>query len=332
MQHEDWLKSVVRDEADAVSAGLAEQPRWLNQFVPLGEDDGGSAGTGAEAEEPALLRGGVMVAAGSSAPKTGGWGGTGLMVLPLHVAAAAGALGVMRVLVEAGGAVECRTRHGSGLYGRETPMHLAASAGHAAVVAWLLGQKAGAAVLDADSAWPMHRAAAGGHAAVVGVLLGDAADDEPGTAQKAAPSAGLEEGNAGRGVRVGDVGLEARDGQGRTPLHVAIRGGFQGKGDSSGGPPTLDERGLRGVIAVVERLTAGGAEVDATCPKEADAFTALHRCVSQGEAWLPVAEGLVKAGADVTLRDPRHERTAGELAGMLGLVGYEALLGTRPAG
>ncbi|MEM1212127.1 MAG: ankyrin repeat domain-containing protein [Planctomycetota bacterium] len=312
MRHEDWLKSVVRDEADAVGAGLAEQPRWLNQFVPLGEE-GGDSGEGGGAE-PELLRGGVMVAAGSSAPKTGGWGGTGLMVLPLHVAAAAGALGVIRVLVEAGGAVECRTRHGSGLYGRETPMHLAASAGHAAVVAWLLGQKAGAAVLDADSAWPIHRAAAAGHAAVVGVLLGD----EPDAAEAASPQAGAP-------VRVGDVGLEARDGQGRTPLHVAIRGKFGQGGTDQGLPP--------GVLEVVDRLLAGGADVDATCPKEADAFTALHRCVSQGEAWLPVAELLVKAGADQTLRDPRHERTAAELAGELGLIGYvEGLSGSGSGG
>ncbi|MEM6392752.1 MAG: ankyrin repeat domain-containing protein [Planctomycetota bacterium] len=304
MQHEDWLKSVVRDEVDAVAAGLAEQPRWLNQFVPLGEDDT-EAGEEAPAE-PELLRGGVMVQAGASAPKTGGWGGTGLMVLPLHVAAAAGAVGVMRVLVEAGGAVECRTRHGSGLYGRETPMHLAASAGHVAVVAWLLGQKASAAVLDADSAWPIHRAAAAGHAAVVGVLLGDAFE------------------GAGGGVIAGNAGLEARDGQGRTPLHVAIRGTGEPAGNSG-------ERVAK-ALDVVDRLIAGGAEVDATCPKEAEAFTALHRCVSQGDAWRPVAERIIKAGADVTLRDPRHERTAGELAESLGLARYRELLATPPTG
>jgi ankyrin repeat protein len=79
-----------------------------------------------------------------------------------------------------------------------TPLHVAAAAGRAAVVAALLAhERTDASARDADGLKPLHVAAAAGHAAVVSRLL-------------AAPASG---------------GVGALDDLNRTPLHHAADGG-----------------------------------------------------------------------------------------------------------
>ena len=82
------------------------------------------------------------------------------------------------------------------------------------------------------------------------------------------------------------------DDSGRTPLHWAIAGGH---------------------AAVALALIKAGAEINHRCPKEPAGFTPLHRCATAGTAMDEVAEQLKQAGADTTLRDPRHEKTAADL-------------------
>lgn len=86
---------------------------------------------------------------------------------------------------------------------------------------------------------------------------------------------------------------DTADDQQRTPLHWAIQGGR---------------------VEIALALIDAGVEVNHACPKEPNGYTPLHRCASVGESIRPVFERLVAAGADRSLRDPRHGLTADELA------------------
>ena len=195
------------------------------------------------------------------------------------------------------------------------PLHFAASAG-AVKSARLLIERGGS--VDCRTRFtsplharqtPLHLAASGGHGGVVALLLEHGASVEVLDAGQARPlHLAARSGSAGVVATLieAGAGLEARDGQQRTALHLAILG----PGDDAA------------ALALIE----SGADVDAVCPKEADAFTPLHRCVKAGEHRLGVAERLVAAGADTSRRDPRFERTAGELAEALGLGGFVGLL------
>ncbi|MFN3168579.1 MAG: ankyrin repeat domain-containing protein [Phycisphaeraceae bacterium] len=90
------------------------------------------------------------------------------------------------------------------------------------------------------------------------------------------------------------VGVDQIDDQQRTPLHWAITGGH-----------------ADAALALID----AGADVNHPCPKEPNGYTPLHRCESVGGAMLGVADRLIAAGADQTLRDPRFGKTAGELRG-----------------
>lgn len=82
------------------------------------------------------------------------------------------------------------------------------------------------------------------------------------------------------------------DDSGRTPLHWAIAGGH-----------------MDAALLLIE----AGAGVDHLCPKEPAGYTPLHRCASVGVSVDAVAERLRLSGADTTLRDPRHGKTAADL-------------------
>lgn len=164
--------------------------------------------------------------------------------MPLHLAAAAGAIGVMEVLIDAGVSVEARTRApGAPLTrGRATPLHLAAAAGAAEAVLRLVAAGAEPDVLDAAGDRPLHLAARGGHAAAVEAL------------------------------RMSDAALEARSGRARTALHEAVAGGSEEAALGllrAGADPraecpkeplarTVRERAaLAGLTGVVEAIDAG---------------------------------------------------------------------------
>ena len=249
--------------------------------------------------------------------------------MPLHVAAAAGAEAVVKLLLEAGVHPDCRTRFQTPLHARQTPLHLAAEAGHVGVVRQLLAAGGETQVFDAQRRSPLWLAAAHGHAAVIEPLFDHGSD------------------------------LEARDQQGRTPLHAAIRAAGVDEANVDHGPaastiPTPDESGAGPAdakpdqnappigdqpsphapparpasaaesatrpspLTVVEVLLQLGADPNATCPKEPAGYTPLHRAVSLGPMAAPLVELLIKHHADPSARDPRHDRTAGELATHLG--------------
>lgn len=83
------------------------------------------------------------------------------------------------------------------------------------------------------------------------------------------------------------------DDQGRTPLHWAV---------------------ARGAESVALALIEAGADANHLCPKEPAGYTPLHRCATIGESMNAVADRLHRAGADATLRDPRFNKTASDLA------------------
>jgi ankyrin repeat protein len=180
-------------------------------------------------------------------------------------------------------------------------LHRAARLGRAEIVSALLD--AGASI-DARTRFrtPMHGretalliAARQGHAPVARLLLDRHADpDLLDATHRAALSHAAGAGHDDvvallieRGAAVDPV-----DDQQRTPLHWAIVGGH-----------------ATAAIALID----AGADVNHRCPKEPAGYTPLHRCVSVGDAMQAVAERLIKAGADQTLRDPRFGKTAGEL-------------------
>jgi len=184
--------------------------------------------------------------------------------LPLHVAAAHGCDAAAAALLKQGARPDARTRFTNPFHARATALHLAAAAGHLAIVERLLNRGATLAVRDAGDRTPLSRAARTAHVEVVRRLIGAGAP------------------------------LELRSTAGLTPLHEAIH--------------TAEgcEEQVEGVITV---LIEAGADVDARCPRDPDAFTPLHRCVMHGSARVNVARRLLEAGADPTIADPAWGRT-----------------------
>eukprot|EP00752_Nemacystus_decipiens_P014045 g12481.t1 len=87
--------------------------------------------------------------------------------------------------------------------------------------------------------------------------------------------------------------IDPVDDSGRTPLHWAIAGGHTGV-----------------AIALID----AGADPNHLCPKEPLGYTPLHRCFSVNQPEMRhIVDRLVAAGADQTLCDPRHGKTASEL-------------------
>ena len=87
--------------------------------------------------------------------------------------------------------------------------------------------------------------------------------------------------------------MEVVDDQDRTPLHWAVLARSQD---------------------VVRLLLAAGANPNHVCPRDAEGFTPLHRCVGLGDAGLAMAQELLAAGADLSLADPRDRMTAADRA------------------
>ena len=203
--------------------------------------------------------------------------------MPLHVAAEAGRAGVVRVLLELGVKPDSVTRHTTPLHARQTALHLAATDGHANVLDDLLGAGATVEVRDALGRSPLWLAARELYEVCADLLLRH------------------------------DANPNAADRQGRSALHAAL---LPGDGAESA-------EGVTRRLAVVDTLLDGGADPNATCPKEPGGFTPLHRGVTLGPAALPLVERLLDAGADASLADPRHGRTVAELAEHLG---HRALL------
>ena len=186
----------------------------------------------------------------------GGWRRTGCT--PLHVAVAAGAEPVVRVLLDGGadpGTPRTRGRprrcttaaRGAGLpvaaallsaganagaraAGGITPLHTAARWNAAGAAAVLLAAGADAHAPAAEGETPQHRAAAGDAAEPAAVLLAAVADVQARSADGATPLhvAALKDATAAAVLLLGGADLDAQAGDGAMPLHVAAIGNAGG--------------------------------------------------------------------------------------------------------
>ncbi len=133
---------------------------------------------------------------GTPIPVVRDWGEE--MWLGLHRAAEAGAVSLVRLLLDAGASIDARTRFRTPMHGRATALILASQHGYSEVVDLLLDRHAAVDLLDANHRSALSYAAQAGHAQIVGRFIG-----------------------------VGG-GVDPVDDQGRTPLHWAIAGGHAG--------------------------------------------------------------------------------------------------------
>ncbi len=186
------------------------------------------------------------------------------------------------------------------------PIHVAAAAGAKAVVACLLDH-AGAPDARTRYRTPMHAratalhlSAAAGHATVMALLLDRDAEPDVLDAHRQTPlHAAASHGHEGCVAALLDASaaVDFADDLGRTALHHAV-----------------DAHDPAAALAIAAALLDAGADVNAPCPKQADRYTPLHRAVSHGDARRPLIELLLQRGADPSLADPRHGRTAIDLA------------------
>ena len=185
----------------------------------------------------------------------GGWRRTGCT--PLHVAVAAGAEPVVRVLLDGGAEPDAEdTRSATPLHyaaraaglpvaaallsaganagaraaGGITPLHTAARWNAAGAAAVLLAAGADAHARAAGGETPQHRAAAGDAAEPAAVLLAAGADVQARSADGATPLhvAALKDATAAAVLLLGGADLDAQAGDGATPLHVAAIGNAGG--------------------------------------------------------------------------------------------------------
>ena len=166
-----------------------------------------------------------------------------LRATPLHVAADTGDRQAAEVLLASGADLSPLGASG------ETPLHVAAGHGWIGVVSLLLERGAPASLPDAQGRTPLHRAAEGEWASkkdhagfstvdgsVVVPLGDDPADETKGRVTARNGPAVV------RGLLAAGADADARDLDGRTPLHVAAE---------------------RGAVRAIEILLDGGAEADA---------------------------------------------------------------------
>ena len=212
---------------------------------------------------------------------------------PLHVAAVAGHGAVLAKLLEVRG-VDCSQIESEC---NKTPLHWAAAFGHDDLVATLLGSRAEVHAVNHEGETALHDACRGGHPGCVRQLLaaGASADGIPPlSAELALASKSL---SAALRLTCGPF--------------LGFGGGNGGGGDSESEPPRrsgpvarstplhLAARSGRSVECVAV-LLGGGATVDAL---DAAGDTALHIAASVGDAEL--CERLLEGGAGVDARNRR---------------------------
>jgi ankyrin repeat protein len=195
---------------------------------------------------------------------------------PLHLAARAGHVKVVGPVLTAGLAVDARDEEGL------TALHVAAASGSDAVARELLRRKADVrAAIGESGIEPLHLAAANGHVKAAEALL-DA---------KAAVGAAVKE------TKVTPLHLAAAGGHADLVKLLLRRGAGVGATDAEGRTP-LHLAALANRVSAAEQLLAAKAAVGAKDRMDA---TPLHLAAEEGH--LAMARLLLSHGASVTARD-----------------------------
>lgn len=206
----------------------------------------------------------------------------------LHRAAEAGDVGTARAII----AEDSYRVNATGDY-RRTPLHLAARAGHAALVELLLAHGANVGARDYGGGTALHAAAGEGRL------------------------------DAARALMAHGAKLNALDESGRTPLHLAVHGGHlpvaellltQGAdpnpmGDSVGAP--LHAAAAAGRLDVARRLLAHGALANLQSNASSERWSPWHEAARAGHGEL--AELLRQHGGADPARGPISIHRAAEM-------------------
>ena len=162
--------------------------------------------------------------------------------MPLHVAAAVGRAGVVRVLLGLGVKPDAVTRHTTPLHARQTALHLAAAEGHVEVLDEILGAGATVEVRDALGRSPLWLAARELHGVCAELLLRH--DANPNVADRQGRS-------ALHAALLPEEGAEAAEGVARrlAVVDALLKGG--------GGPQRHVPEGARRVHAAAPRRDPG---------------------------------------------------------------------------
>ena len=221
----------------------------------------------------------VLIAAGADVDAKNRTGGT-----PLHMAAYYGGsdrASVISVLIGAGADVNAKNNDGGG-----TPLHDAASRGHAPVVSILIAAGADVNAKNNVGKTPLHQAADRKRATIIAILLATGAD------------------------------VNARDNNGETPLYmpiargwgyapvisILIAAGADVNAKNNDGETPLYRAAYWGYATGVSILIAARADVNA---KNNDGETPLHRTAAQGYA--TVISILIAARVDVNAKNDDGE-------------------------
>ena len=228
----------------------------------------------------------------------------------LHMAAEAGKLDCVKILIEKGLSTEDKQNDG------ETPLHLASKNNHLASVEYLLKMKADIEAVDKDQHTPLHLASVCGHIQIAQLLISKGANLEVTDKDGSVPlHFASKNGHLETIIELLDKGSEkeVKDSKGQTPLHWASCNGHldavkylcseqvnkEAKQKSKKTP--LHSACLRGHLQVVSYLLSCDANIEA---RDSNSYTALHMASQVGH--FQVAEELLRKGADYEARNIDH--------------------------
>ena len=175
-----------------------------------------------------------------------------------------------------------------GQYGRrDTPLHHAASYGHATIVATLIVAGAEVNAKNNEDKTPLHDAARNGRVAIVAIV-----------SMLIAAGANVNAKSSG-----GETPLYGAAYLGHAPVvSVLIAAGADVNAKNDGGYAPLHRVAVRSRASIVSILIAAGADVNA---KANDGRTPLYLAAYEGNA--PVVSILIAAGANVNVKNTRGE-------------------------
>jgi len=227
---------------------------------------------------------------------------------PLHLAAYAGLLWLVQILLYGGHKIDLNTSDSLG----NRPLYWAALNGHETVVELLLGEKVEVEAINNNGETALFRAASNGHEAVVRLLLEKGAAISRNNNGEIALFQAASNGHKAVVRLLLETGADvaANDKNGWTALHSAAMGGHEAvvrlllergadvTAEDNGGWTALHSAARDGHEAVVWLLLERGADVAA---EDNGGWTALHSAAMGGHE--AVVRLLLERGADVAAED-----------------------------